>query len=35
MDQISTPKISEILKEEFMIPFNLHEFKIFLTIIER
>ena len=28
MDQISTPKISEILKEEFMIPFNLSAYAL-------
>ena len=28
MDQIPTPKISEILKEEFMIPFNLSAYAL-------
>ena len=28
MNQSSTPKISEILKEEFMIPFNLSDYAL-------
>ena len=28
MNQIPTPKISEILKEEFMIPFNLSAYAL-------
>lgn len=28
MDQIPTPKISEILREEFMIPFNLSAYAL-------
>lgn len=28
MDHIQTPRISEILKEEFMIPFNLSAYKL-------